>query len=436
MREIRQGACGAIRPINRAPTIGGVARPGAWRLTGPCGRPALPGEWGPTWFCGSQAPPGEWRPKASRRLLLMREIRQGACGAIRPINRAPTIAGVAPPGEWRLTGPCRRPALPGEWGPTWFCGSQAPPGEWRPKASRRLLLMREIRQGACGAIRPINRAPTIGGVARPGAWRLTGPCGRPALPGEWGPTWFCGSQAPPGEWGPTWSGGSQAPPGEWRPKASRRLLLMREIRQGACGAIRPINRAPTIGGVARPGAWRLTGPCGRPALPGEWGPTWFCGSQAPPGEWGPTWSGGSQAPPGEWRPKASRRLLLMREIRQGACGAIRPINRAPTIGGVARPGAWRLTGPCGRPALPGEWGPTWFCGSQAPPGEWRPKASRRLLLALAHAARSPSVSIRSGNPSSHREPFGLHSLGEPELPQGAFRSPFAGHSPAPTGWPQ
>src|SRR5690554_6904704 len=251
--------------------------------------------------------------------------------------------------------------------------------------------MREIRQGACGAIRPINRAPTIGGVARPGAWRLTGPCGSQAPPGEWGPTWFCGSQAPPGE---------------WRPKASRRLLLMREIRQGACGAIRPINRAPTIGGVARPGAWRLTGPCGRPALPGEWGPTWFCGSQAEPGE---------------WRPKASRRLRLMREIRQGACGAIRPINRAPTIGGVARPGAWRLTGPCGRPALPGEWGPTWFCGSQALPGEWRPKASRRLLLALAHAARSPSVSIRSGNPSSHREPFGLHSLGEPELPQGALQ---------------
>src|SRR5690554_3270449 len=319
MREIRQGACGAIRPINRAPTIGGVARPGAWRLTGPCGRPALP---------------GEWRPKASRRLLLMREIRQGACGAIRPINRAPTIGGVARPGAWRLTGPCGRPALP---------------GEWRPKASRRLLLMREIRQGACGAIRPINRAPTIGGVARPGAWRLTGPCGRPALPGEWGPTWFCGSQAPPGE---------------WRPKASRRLLLMREIRQGACGAIRPINRAPTIGGVAPPG---------------EWGPTWFCGSQAPPGEWGPTWFCGSQAPPGEWR-------------LTGPCG-----SQAP-------PGEWRLTGPCRRPALPGEW-------------------RRRRLGGVASVG------------ACRQEPFGLHSLGEPELPQGALRSPFARGTRAPTGCP-
>src|SRR5690554_5728235 len=60
---------------------------------------------------------------------------------------------------------------------------------------------------------------------------------------------------------------------------------------------------------------------------------------------------------------------------------------------------------------------------------WEPGSAGRMeaeglpavLLALAHAARSPSVSIRSGNPSSHREPFGLHSLGEPELPQGALQ---------------
>src|SRR5690554_7557321 len=32
-----------------------------------------------------------------------------------------------------------------------------------------------------------------------------------------------------------------------------------------------------------------------------------------------------------------------------------------------------------------------------------------------------------------QEPFGLHSLGEPELPQGALRSPFARGTRAPTG---
>src|SRR5690554_1561932 len=112
---------------------------------------------------------------------------------------------------------------------------------------------------------------------------------------------------------------------------------------------------------------------------------------------------------------------------------------------------------CGRPGLAlweagsaGRMGPDlvlWEPGSAGRMGPdlvlWEPGSAGRMeaeglpavLLALAHAARSPSVSIRSGNPSSHREPFGLHSIGEPELPQGALRSPFARGTRAPTGCP-
>src|SRR5690554_5538765 len=64
-------------------------------------------------------------------------------------------------------------------------------------------------------------------------------------------------------------------------------------------------------------------------------------------------------------------------------------------------------------------GPTWFCGSQAPPGEWR--------------RRRPGGVASVG--ACRQEPFGLHSLGEPELPQGALRSPFARGTRAPTGCP-
>src|SRR5690554_2829177 len=72
----------------------------------------------------------------------------------------------------------------------------------------------------------------------------------------------------------------------------------------------------------------------------------------------------------------------------------------------------RWGGSAGR--LAADW-TLWEAGSA---GRMEAEGLPAVLLALAHAARSPSVSIRSGNPSSHREPFGLHSLGEPELPQG------------------
>src|SRR5690554_485329 len=107
-----------------------------------------------------------------------------------------------PPGRLRRHSPDKS-GSPNRWGGSagrlaadwtlWEAGSAGRMGPdlvlWEPGSAGRMeaeglpavLLMREIRQGACGAIRPINRAPTIGGVARPGAWRLTGPCGRPGL---------------------------------------------------------------------------------------------------------------------------------------------------------------------------------------------------------------------------------------------------------------
>src|SRR5690554_7533376 len=82
----------------------------------------------------------------------------------------------------------------------------------------------------------------------------------------------------------------------------------------------------------------------------------------------------------------------MREIRQGACGAIRPINRAPTIGGVARPGAWRLTGPCGRPGLA-----LWEAGSAGRMGSdlvlWEPGSAGRM-----EAEGLPAVVADEGDP--------------------------------------